>query len=180
VNPLAVREEPSIDLGAGRSRVPVWIEPVHGHRTPMCEAMAVAGAHAFDWVNAHPDSFPPIIINITDGLVTDSPYDGAELAEWGRRLRTISTDDGGALLLNIFLAAESVGSEWFPTTSNRLPEPGPELFAMSSPLPQPMIDNARSAHVDVAPGARGLVFNADLSALVKFLEIGTRFDVRDR
>ena len=76
-NPIAVRETPSVDVGAPPSRVPVWVEPVHGYRTPMCQAVAVAGAHVYEWANAHPDSFPPIIINITDGMVTDSPYEGA-------------------------------------------------------------------------------------------------------
>ena len=75
-NPIAVRETPSVDVGAPPSRVPVWVEPVYGHRTPMCQAVAVAGAHVYEWANAHPDSFPPIIINITDGMVTDSPYRG--------------------------------------------------------------------------------------------------------
>ena len=42
-HPIAVREEPSLDLGAAASRVPVWVEPVHGYRTPMCEAIDVAG-----------------------------------------------------------------------------------------------------------------------------------------
>ena len=40
-----------------------------------------------------------------------------------------------------------------------------------------MIDNARCrAQSTVVPGARGFVFNADLAMLVKFLEIGTRFE----
>src|SRR6267154_1366666 len=76
--------------GAPPSRVPVWVEPVHGYRTPMCQAVAVAGAHVYEWASAHPDSFPPIIINITDGMVTDSPYEGASLDEWAQRLVTIS------------------------------------------------------------------------------------------
>jgi hypothetical protein len=45
-------------------------------------------------------------------------------------------------------------------------------------MPEPMKDNARSAQIDVPDGARALVFNADLDTLVKFLEIGTRFEVR--
>ena len=55
--PIAVREVPSSDLGAPPSRVPVWVEPVSGFRTPMCQAMAVAGGHIHDWVTAHPASF---------------------------------------------------------------------------------------------------------------------------
>jgi hypothetical protein len=112
-------------------------------------------------------------------MKTDSPFEGADLATWAQRLTTISTNDGQALLFNIFLSPSPGAGIWFPTSGANLPQPGPELFSISSPMPQKMIDNARSAHVHVEPGARGLVFNADLAMLVKFLEIGTRFDVRD-
>jgi hypothetical protein len=177
-HPLAIREEQSIDAMAAPSRMPVWVEPEAGFRTPMCAAMALAGEHAYEWSRAFPDSFPPILINMTDGLVTDSPYRGVDLAGWAGRLATIGTRDGQALVLNAFLSAERAPMTSFPSTPASLPSPGPELFAMSSQLPEPMIRNARSAHIDVGPGSRGFVFNADLAMLVKFLEIGTRFDVR--
>ena len=163
-----------------RSKVPVWIEAHHGFRTPMCQAIATAGAQVFDWTHAFPHSFPPIVINITDGMVTDSPLNGADLATWAERLTTIETVDGRALLLNIFLSSAKQSGVWFPREGGGLPDPGPTLFGISSPLPQPLIDNARAAQIDIVPGARGFVFNADLAMLVKFLEIGTRFDVRDR
>jgi hypothetical protein len=176
--PLAVREERSVDAMAGPARMPVWIEPEAGFRTPMCEAMATAGAHIYEWATAFPNSFPPIVINMTDGLVTDSPYQGVDLAGWAGRLATIGTHDGPALVLNAFLSANRAPITSFPSHAASLPAPGPELFAMSSLLPEPMVRNARSAHIDVGPGARGFVFNADLAMLVKFLEIGTRFEVR--
>jgi hypothetical protein len=179
-HPIAVREEPSVDAVLSGSRVPAWIDPYHGYRTPMCQAIATAGAYLYDWASAFPQSFPPIVLNITDGMVTDSPYQGADIVTWARRLTTISTSDGPILLFNIFLSPSPGPSAWFPPTAAALPEPGPGLFSISSPMPQPMIDNARAAQIQVAPGARGLVFNADLAMLVKFLEIGTRFDVGDR
>jgi hypothetical protein len=177
---LAVREEPAVDAGMESSKVPVWIEPYHGYRTPMCEAIATAGAYLNDWALAFPESFPPIVINITDGMYTDSPYLGVDVATWAQRLTSISTADGNALLFNIFLSPHQADGVWFPETPDALPRPGPELFEISSPMPKPMAENARSAGIDVAPGARGLVFNADLAMLVKFLTIGTQFDVRDR
>jgi hypothetical protein len=179
-NPLAVAEEPSVDLVPG-ARIPIWVEPVHGYRTPMCQAIATAGSHVFDWAAAHPDSFPPIVINITDGLVTDDPFDGANLSEWAGRLTSIETSDGNALLLNIFLSADGAPEVMFPANPAGLPEPGPELFGISSPLPKTMVANARASLVNVPDGARGLVFNAGFATLVKFLEIGTRVaEIRDR
>jgi hypothetical protein len=179
-NPIAVREAPSVDVGAPPSRVPVWVEPVHGYRTPMCQAVAVAGAHVYEWASAHPDSFPPIIINITDGMVTDSPYEGAALDEWAQRLVNIQTSDGHVLLFNIFLSPSGTASGvMFPATDRGMPVPGPDLFRISSPLPPPMIANAQRAGIPVEPGARGFGFNADASMLVRFLEVGTKVDVRD-
>lgn len=171
--PLAIREEPTVDATAVRTRMPVWVEPVSGYRTPMCEAIAVAGAHIFEWIETHSNSFPPIVINITDGLVTDSPYEGADLAEWANRLTTMETLDGPSLLFNVFLSSEG-DPAFFPTSGHAFPDPGPQLFDMSSVLPAPMVRNARAAGVAVEPGSRAMCFNADLEALVKFLEIGTR------
>jgi hypothetical protein len=179
-HPLAVQEEPALDRGAPPSKVPVWVEPTAGHLTPMCEAFAVVGKHVYDWVRAHPRSFPPVIINITDGLVTDDGYGGASLEEWAQRLRTIRTADGTALVMNIFLSPAQGAERWFPANPDGLPDPGPQLFAISTPMPDQMLRNARAAQIDVGPGSRGFVFGASLEMLVKFLEIGTRFDVRDR
>ena len=180
-NPLTVREASSMDIGAGSVRIPVWVEPVHGYRTPMCEAIAVAGAHVFDWASRHPNSFPPIVINITDGMVTDSPREGADLDEWAKRLTTIETNDGATLLLNVFLSPSPSNGVLFPVSPAGLPEPGPELFSISSMLPQALINNAHAVQVPVESGARALGFNADLAMLLKFLEIGTRVaEVRDR
>lgn len=178
-NAIAVREEPSVDATAVRSRVPVWIEPHHGHRTPMCQAMALAGGHIHHWAGAFPDSFPPIVINITDGMVTDNPYQGADLTTWARRLSTVQTGDGPALLFNIFLSPTAGQPVWFPSPGVDLPEPGPALLSISSPLPEPILRNALARNIPVRPGARGFAFNADLAMLVAFLEIGTRFEVRD-
>ena len=177
--PIAVREVRSPVPGAPPSRAPVWVEPVSGYRTPMCQAMAVAGKHVFDWVNAHPNSFPPIVINITDGMVTDSPYDGATRDQWAQRLTSLQTRDGTALLFNIFLSPAAGGGVLFPATARTLPAPGPSLFGISSPLPPLMLAGAGHAGILVKPGARGFGFNADSKMLVSFLEIGTRVTLRD-
>lgn len=179
-HPMAVREEPSIDLMPVSARMPVWVDPVHGYRTPMCEAIAVAGGHVFDWAAAHPDSFPPIVVNITDGMVTDSPYEGTTLQDWVKRLTSIETDDGATLFFNVFLSPFEVTEVVFPSDPAGLPAPGPDLFALSSPLPPPMIDNARVDGYDVRPGARGLAFNVGRSTLLRVLQIGTRVPGRAR
>lgn len=178
-NQIAMREEPSKDLGAPPSRVPVWVQPASGQRTPMCEAIAVAGGHVYNWVAAHPDSFPPIVINITDGMVTDSPFQGASIDDWAQRLVGIATTDGNALLFNIFLSPTPANTVLFPATAVGLPPPGPDLFRISSPLPPPMLATANGTGLALQPGARGFAFNADRHTLASFLEVGTRVSVRD-
>jgi hypothetical protein len=177
--PLDVREQPSVDPGGRPSRAPVWVEARHGWRTPMCEAFALVGAHVYEWAAAFKQSFPPIIINLTDGMVTDSPYEGLDVSQWASRLTSISTADGPALLLNIFLSPSKAPIVSYHASAVGLPEPGPGLFSISSPLPPPMIKNARAMGLQVNDGARGLVFNADLASLISFLEVGTRVSVRD-
>jgi hypothetical protein len=177
-NPLGFQQVPSVDLGA-TVEMPVWIAPTHGYRTPMCEAIAVAGEHVYNWTQQHSDSFPPIIINITDGIVTDDPYDGASLWDWAKRLTTIGTQDGDALLFNIFVAPEGASQSVFPASSVGLPDPGPVLFEISSPLPDQMVRNSMSVGLPTVPGSRGFAYNVtDSAMLVKILEIGTRVTTR--
>jgi hypothetical protein len=178
-HPLAIREmRRSEDLPL--SKMPVWLDPVAGFGTPMCQAIATAGSSLRDWVSAHPDSFPPIVINISDGEVTDSPYRGADLREWAQRLTTLATSDGNVLLFNVFLSSRQAPISFFPADGAHLPRPGGDLFAISSPLPPPMQRQAEASGFRVADGARGLVFNADLASLSSFLVIGTRLSVNDR
>jgi hypothetical protein len=177
-NPLGLRKTVSPDLGGLTVQAPYWVEPVHGMLTPMCEAVASAGQYVFDWVQAHPESFPPIVFNITDGWVTDSPYDGATLDDWAARLTGLSTQDGPALLFNIYLSPDPGAPTIFPNVSEGLPDPGPGLFQISSELPPNMVDIARRDGLTVPDQARGLAFNADPGTLLKVLEIGTRVETR--
>jgi hypothetical protein len=124
------------------------------------------------------ESSPPIVINVTDGYVTDSPFKGASLDEWAGRLTGIETSDGPALLFNIFLSPDPGGKVMFPATDAGLPAPGPELFRISSVLPEPMRANA-SQWGTVPAGARGFAFNADFKMLVRFLAVGTQIDAGD-
>jgi hypothetical protein len=45
---------------------------------------------------------------------------------------------------------------------------------MSSVLPEHIHDQARAEGYNIAVGARGFVFNADLVSVITFLDIGTR------
>ena len=151
-------------------KVPVWFRPTASYGTPMCEALE-AGIWALeDWVAQYPDSFPPIVINITDGAAT-----GREPEPQARQLMSLGTNDGSVLLFNIHLSEVAAMPVQYPDRVDGLPdELARRLFDMSSVLPAPSLDMAASLDLLVTQESRGFVFNSDMTALVQFLDIGTR------
>lgn len=175
-NPLRVenrvRKE---DDGAGglieRSvRFPVWFEPSANGNTPMSAAMEEAHQIVKAWTELYPLSYPPSIINISDGEPTDgNPRPTAE------RIKNLGTNDGKALLFNVHISGIAKRPVEFPDTQIGLPDEfAQQLFEMSSVLPPKLLDEARREGFAVSHGSRGFAFNADLRALIQFLDIGTR------
>lgn len=175
-NPLRVetrsRKE---DDGAGglieRSvRFPVWFEPSAHGNTPMCAALEEAHQIVRAWTELYPLSYPPSVINISDGEPTDgSPRAVAD------RLKEIGTNDGKTLLFNIHISGMVKRPIEFPETQVGLPDEfAQQLFDMSSVLPPKLLEEARREGFSVTPASRGFAFNADLRALIQFLDIGTR------
>lgn len=149
----------------------VWVDPVASNGTPMCRALWQAHAILESWISQHPDAFPPVVINITDGESGDG--DPLPVSEAIRELRT---NDGYVLLLNLHLSSRrGVPAIHFPHSEIDLPDPYANLlFNMSSPLTGYMIGAARKEGYNVADGARGFVFNAQIADVVEFLDIGTK------
>lgn len=166
-HPLRLEERP---ISGGRTvRTPVWVEPLAIGSTPMCEALDLAGTICAEWIEAHPHAFPPVVINLTDGVANDG-----DPAEWVARLTRLATTDGSLLLFNASIATEAGGTIAFPSDPDGLPsDEARELFALSSPLPPFMVDAAVAAGHAVDDGARGFVHNADVSSILSFLRIGT-------
>lgn len=174
-HPLRVEERIGPTVGSGSTgaprgaRMPVWIDPVAAGGTPMSAALDAAGATVAPWVQAHPQSFPPIVVNVSDGAATDG-----DPMVWAQRIRSLATVDGPVLLFNLNLSARGDQPLFFPSTADALPnDHARALFEMSSPLPPHMCQLAGAQGLLVRTGARGYVFNADVDALVRFLQIGT-------
>jgi hypothetical protein len=148
---------------------PVWFEPHAKGGTPMTEALKQAREAVDGWIQTHPDAFPPIVFNITDGEATDGDPSHAAAS-----LRDLATSDGGALLFNIHLSGHR-GKVEFPDSEQGLADDyAKRLFLMSSVLPPYLQREAQAEGYAVVEGARGFVFNADLAAVIQFLDIGTR------
>ena len=151
-------------------KVPVWFRPKASYGTPMGEALE-AGAWALEaWIAQYPDCYPPIVINITDGAAT-----GRDPEYHARQLMSLGTSDGNVLLFNIHLSEVAAMPVQYPDREDGLPdELARRLFHMSSVLPEPSLDMAASLDLAVTEASRGFVFNSDMTALVQFLDIGTR------
>lgn len=138
--------------------------------TPMCEALSSAAGICQGWVNAHASSFPPTVVNITDGEATDG--DPSALAS---NLRAISGEDGSVLLFNVHISSRTANPVEYPPNEEGLPDEYARLlFRMSSILPDPVRKFAEQEGYTVTEQSRGFAFNADMVSLIRFLAIGTR------
>jgi hypothetical protein len=154
--------------------IPIWIKAVHDNGTPMCMALEAAAAIAYNWASGHPDNFPPIIVNVTDGAATDGdPRMNAA------RIGQISTNDGVALLFNCHITSHSTASTRYPSDISQVPQVPDDLarimFEMSSPIPDGMLNVAMQANpgAGLQPGARGFVFGGEIGDLVQFITIAS-------
>jgi hypothetical protein len=136
----------------------------------MCEALRWARDGLQVFLTAHPDCYPPIVINITDGKPTDG-----DPREPANELRALASTDGNVLLFNAHLSGQEARPVEFPEDEAGLPDDYARLlFRMSSELPLTMVEAAKAAGFSAGLRSRGFVFNADLVAVVRFLDVGTR------
>lgn len=150
---------------------PVWIEPLANGGTPMDLALQVARTALQTWIDSHQSSFPPVVINITDGE-PDTPETAAEAAT---SLKSLATSDGNVLLLNAHISATRPHPISLPATENSLPDaPARLLFSMSSVLPDTLRASAKAQGFDLDSGARGFLYNADADNLIRLLRFGSQ------
>jgi hypothetical protein len=151
-------------------KFPVWFDAEASGPTPMCEAFAAAGLAINGFIARYPNAYPPILLNLTDG----KPSDGNPQAN-ARAIRNLSTTDGNCLVFNLLLSEKPGLAVYFLATEVALEDDYSKLlFRMSSELPPRMWDAAKAEGFAIAPKARGVVYNADPTAVVRFLDIGTR------
>ncbi len=156
---------------AGRTvKFPTWFSPVAYGDTPMCAAFGRARAVLEGWLAEHPRSFPPIVVNITDGESTDG-----DAAPHALALQALTSADGHLLLFNLHLSSDLNEPIIFPVQERYLPDDfARKLHRMSSVLPEQMREAANRQGLMLDEGARGFAFNADISAIVQFLDVGTQ------
>jgi hypothetical protein len=165
-----IRDEETGEMLEIPSDNPVWVDAKAEGSTPMCHVLHYAHSVLSQWIAAHQQSFPPIVIHITDGESQDgdpSPYAEA--------VRQLATSDGNVLLFNCHLSMSASDSFLFPSQEPAVSDQlAKVLFHMSSQLPEPFFRSAVNEGYQLQPAARGMAFNADMVVLVKFLDMGTR------
>src|SRR5262245_16809592 len=174
--PLRVEQRTrKVDDGAGGLidrpfRFPVWFEPVANGKTAMNAAFETSKEVVAGFLASHQNCFPPLVVNLTDGQPTDANPLAAAQA-----LKGLKSTDGNVLVLNAHLSSSSGAPIAFPSAEDGLPDVFSKLlFRMSSLLPTPMAQAAQEEGYPIVGSARGFMFNADLVAVTRFLEIGTR------
>ncbi len=156
--------------------VPYWFQPVAQMQTPMGNAFKKVHTLLNDWIltDDHANSYPPVVINITDGVPTDCK--DLELIEAANKVQALNTKDGHVLVLNCHISSEGQPL-LFPLKSEELPDSkyASVLYEMSSVMPEVFgrdISNIRN-DADVLPGYRGMGYNASMDALFNLIDIGT-------
>ena len=175
-NQLRIEERPKlISDGSGGPatatiRFPVWFDPVAEGGTPMREALELAAKILRPWAASHKKSYPPIVINITDGEPTTG-----DPAKSARALTGLQTADGDVLLYNVHLSSLAAAPISFPASPAGLPDKyAVLLFGMSSEVPPQIREELSVEGYPAEQRTRGFTFNADAWALLQFLDIGTR------
>lgn len=149
---------------------PIWLEPHAEGGTPMCAAFRSLKQMLHDWIEEHPESFPPTILHLTDGESTDG--DPTNIIT---ELSSMGTKDGNVLIFNCHLSSNKKAKIEFASSTRGLPDEFAHLlYSLSSEFPVKFRETASSLGVKLEDGARGFVFNGDPVSLVQFFEIGTR------
>jgi hypothetical protein len=149
---------------------PIWFTPQAGGGTPMRKAMRTAAQALAEWCDDYPESFPPTLLHVTDGEPSDG--DPEPIVE---QLKSLGTDDGEVLILNLHTGQSKSGPIKFPGSEEEVIDGfGKILFRMSSVLPAAIASAARERGYQVNDNARGFFFNVEPVEIVEFFEIGTR------
>lgn len=172
---VKVRTLPNGKTCATKLNKKIWIDPLAEGRTPMIGTLHYVHDILLASLSQSQniDSFPPLVINITDGEVNDG--DVNQMIDSGRRITSLSTNDGNVLFMNVHIANRACESLIFPSSTQPCPVEcnfGRSLFEMSSVMPQ--FFEREISHIVVGEKPyRAFAYNASISDLVRMVNIGS-------
>ena len=158
------------------SEIKCWIEPQCEGNTPMKSALEQALALTSRWCRKQSNrtSYPPTIFNITDGEATDGDYE--TLTELASELKSLGTEDGNTLLMNINISSSLGNSILFPASKNEIPPSryADMLYDMSSVMPAEYNEAILAVKPGSIPPFRAMGMNTSASDLIDMMNIGSR------
>jgi uncharacterized protein YegL len=164
-----------------------WIEEISNGATSMLAALEKAKDITEKWITNHRDSFPPMILNITDGMATDDPI-LIERVQYGslgdlstlplvtivKEIQKLATTDGNVLVCNAHVSPDEMSQITYPTNTQNIENPLAELiFEMSSVIPDTLVNAGVEMGLPVKTGSRLFLYNAEVTSLLNFLRFGT-------
>ena len=155
-----------------------WFSPHAEGNTPMYEAMLRVRDLAKEWCekSENRQSFPPVVINITDGEASDC--DDNELRDICEQIKRIATDDGNVLLINIHISTDSTLPAIIFPMAEELTGAGrySRLLAECSSIMPSAFDGAicEMKGRGATPPFFGMGYNASIIELLSMVNIGSR------
>ncbi len=155
------------------------IRPVAEGRTPMTQAFALLEEPVKEWVATNPNSYPPIILNITDGIPEPRTQENWQsLVDICTRLKRVTNANGSMVLI---FSLHIGDSDTFPPAIFCNEQEAPQtpeaqlLFRCASHLPPSMAAEAQRVGLPVSPGLpKCYGYNIGGKELIKILQVGTR------
>ncbi|MFI3330670.1 MAG: hypothetical protein R3Y38_02575 [Rikenellaceae bacterium] len=154
-----------------------WFEPRCEGVTPMGGALEVVFRAARGWCKKNMDSFPLMIINITDGECND--VSESELEVKANKIKSLATNDGEVIFLNIHISNSKSAEDvkvLFPSSIDELPElkHARLLYKLSSNMPsfyKGMISEIKDSSSEAE--CKAMSFNTSIDDLFSLINIGS-------
>jgi hypothetical protein len=176
------------DKKIGHLPIPLeWVETISNGATSMLTAFNKTKEIIEEWISNHPKSFPPVVLNITDGMPTDDIILNQRL-ETGtlgdvttlpiviisKEIQKLGTNNGNVLVCNAHVSAVGGNPDAYPISTSGIIDIMAELtFAMSSIIPDELVQKGIERGLSIQRGSRFFIYNADASSLSGFFEFGS-------
>lgn len=154
-----------------------WIEANHtGSWTHFHKAFDHAKRLLDLWMEEHheQDCYPPTIIHITDGMYNGESKENIQ--QKANELKSMFTNDGNVLFFNIHISPNDNNGLTFPKNKEELNgnKYAEDLYELSSLLPLRYNDEiCKIKATDCSERHSAMAVNADMSTLIKLMDIGT-------
>lgn len=158
--------------------IPAWFEDKAEGNTPMYEALLRVKELVEEWCGREQnrESFPPIVINISDGEISDGSY--GEMMDITSLIRRQATNHGNTLLLNIHLESNSdLHSLIFPTEQELIGATTAMQMMAEASSSMPEIFNAEIIKLKgggAKPPFKAMGYNANILEVISIMNIGSR------